>query len=464
MNHRLCSSMLLISVIGLTVSSPAPADLAHIGPIEAPTGFTDIMVLGTLYDVTFHELSFNEVYGSDILFPTLTFTDLTTASAAAEAIAAALNSLSPIPAEVGPLDQSTPNTTIMVPYEITTDQFFAAEVVTPLGSPLWGLAAAEVIPLARDGDRPEGNFAQWSPADDGEVGPEPPVAEDDIYATDRNAVLIVAAPGVLGNDSDANPGDVLMLTTTSVSGPSNGTLTISDDGSFTYTPNPGFMGLDSFTYVATDGTLSSAPATVTITVNNVPPVSDPGGPYLGTLDELVLFDGSGSFDPDGTIIAYVWDFGDGSVGAGPAPTHTYAAGGIYTVTLTVTDNDGTTDTATSTVYIPVPVSIDIKPGDGLNNINPKSKGLVAVAILTTDEFDATTVDGTTVLFGPGEAEPGHGAGHLEDVDEDGDLDLVLHFKIQDSGLALGDTEATLKGELFDGTPIEGTDSVNIVGG
>jgi PKD repeat protein len=84
---------------------------------------------------------------------------------------------------------------------------------------------------------------------------------------------------------------------------------------------------------------------------NQPPVADANGPYNGTVGVPLSFDGSGSFDADGTIVAYDWDFGDGNTGTGVTPTHTYAAAGGYTVTLTVTDNDGLTDTATTTAEI-----------------------------------------------------------------------------------------------------------------
>ena len=103
-----------------------------------------------------------------------------------------------------------------------------------------------------------------------------------------------------------------------------------------------------------------------------------------------------------------------------------------------------------------------------NSINLRSKGVIPVAILTTSvadgesiDFDATTVDGATVRFAG--ASPVHNGGHLEDVDDDGDLDWVGHFKVRDTGIEAGDTDATLTGDASNGIFILGTDSVNIVG-
>ena len=107
-----------------------------------------------------------------------------------------------------------------------------------------------------------------------------------------------------------------------------------------------------------------------------------------------------------------------------------------------------------------PVEIDIKPGSFPNSINPGGKGVIPVAILTTPDFDASTVDGDTARFGPDEAEPVHYA--LEDVDVDGDIDMILHFKTQETGIAEGDTEATLTAQTTGGTWIIGTDSVRTV--
>jgi hypothetical protein len=107
--------------------------------------------------------------------------------------------------------------------------------------------------------------------------------------------------------------------------------------------------------------------------------------------------------------------------------------------------------------------IDIKPGSDPNSINPRSKGVIPIAILTTDTFDATTVDPLTLLFAPNNAVEAHGQGHVEDADGDGDLDLMLHFNTQDTGIACGDTEASLSGATFDGTLITGSDSIVTVG-
>jgi hypothetical protein len=110
----------------------------------------------------------------------------------------------------------------------------------------------------------------------------------------------------------------------------------------------------------------------------------------------------------------------------------------------------------------VSVSIDIKAGSDPNSINTDNRGVVPVAILTTADFDALTVDADSLVFGPAEAEKMHKQAHVEDVDGDGDLDLLLHFRTQDTGIAPGDTEACLMGQTYDGAPIMGCDSVETV--
>jgi hypothetical protein len=112
---------------------------------------------------------------------------------------------------------------------------------------------------------------------------------------------------------------------------------------------------------------------------------------------------------------------------------------------------------------PFEVYIDVKPGSDPNSINPRSRGVIPVAILTTEDFDATAVDPSTVLFGKTgtEASPFHYA--FEDVDGDGDIDMILHFRTQETGLICGNTEAILTGATLDGQAIEGSDSIKTVG-
>ena len=98
----------------------------------------------------------------------------------------------------------------------------------------------------------------------------------------------------------------------------------------------------------------------------------------------------------------------------------------------------------------VPVTIDIKPGSFPSSINLTGKVIIAVAILSTPDFmDPSSVDVTTVRFGPAEATAVHG-GHLEDLNGDGKLDLVLHFQISETGIGCSDTSASLTGHIFGG--------------
>jgi hypothetical protein len=109
------------------------------------------------------------------------------------------------------------------------------------------------------------------------------------------------------------------------------------------------------------------------------------------------------------------------------------------------------------------VTIDIKPGSFPNSINPRNNGVIPVAILTTNTFNAATVSPTTVRFGPTGTEAAPVQFALEDVDGDGDVDLILHFNTEDTGIVCGVTSAAVGGRTTGGQPIRGTDSVRTVG-
>ena len=117
-----------------------------------------------------------------------------------------------------------------------------------------------------------------------------PVVSGGADSVDEDAALTVSAPGPLADDSDPY-GDPLSAVL--VSGPADGVLRFNPNGSFVYTPNSGFFGTDTFTYAAEDTTLSvsSQPATVTITVNEVnqaPTISAPATAIVNEGGKLVF--------------------------------------------------------------------------------------------------------------------------------------------------------------------------------
>ena len=175
-----------------------------------------------------------------------------------------------------------------------------------------------------------------------------------------------------------------------------------------------------------------------------------------------------------------WDVGDdvhtNSLGGTPNPPGTSLFRSSVTTPpfafLTNEDVIAYADVTRPAVVRPatLTVEIDIKPGDVPNSVNCQNgSGVIPVAILTTPDFDATGVDHATVLFdGASEshvvANTGFPRRHAEDVDGDGDTDLVFHFRYAETGLDCSAAAGTLTGALFDGTRIEGTDALEMVGG
>ena len=133
--------------------------------------------------------------------------------------------------------------------------------------------------------------------------------------------------------------------------------------------------------------------------------------------------------------------------------------GDTVVVWTATDDAGNTSSASQTVSVePLAVVIDIKPGNAANNINLRARGVIAVAVLTTDACDAASVSPSSIRFAG--ASPLRWS--MRDVDVDGDMDLSLQFRTQDLVLSPSASEAVLTGTTLTLIPIEGRDSVTIV--
>ncbi len=189
----------------------------------------------------------------------------------------------------------------------------------------------------------------------------PPVANNDSYNTITNITLSVAAPGVLGNDTDAN-GDSLMAVL--VSGPAHGTLSLTNNGGFSYTPANNFSGTDTFTYQASDGLTNSAPATVTISITttavNHPPVANNDN-YSTVVNTALTVGAPGILandtDPDGDNLTAVLVSSptNGTLnlntngGFSYTPTNNY----IGTDSFTYIASDGSTNSNPATVTITV---------------------------------------------------------------------------------------------------------------
>ncbi len=190
-----------------------------------------------------------------------------------------------------------------------------------------------------------------------------PSASNDSYSVDAGSTLGLTAPGVLGNDNDP---DNDSLTAVLASGPSSGTFNLSSNGSFNYTPSIA-SGSATFTYRASDGSLTSNVATVTITVNagtstNNSPTANAGPDQTVEADAggtaSVTLNGNGSSDPDpgDSIASYSWS-GPFGTATGATPSVTLGVGS-HTITLTVQDTNGASDTDTVQVTVnPAPTAV-----------------------------------------------------------------------------------------------------------
>jgi hypothetical protein len=111
----------------------------------------------------------------------------------------------------------------------------------------------------------------------------------------------------------------------------------------------------------------------------------------------------------------------------------------------------------------IEVTIDIKPWSLVNPVNPRSRGMTQVAVLGTSSFDVLGIEVSSVRFGPAGAAPVFEEPRYVDVDGDGVLDVLLHFRTQATGIECNQTEALLSAATLEGIRIEGRDHIITVG-
>jgi VCBS repeat-containing protein len=224
---------------------------------------------------------------------------------------------------------------------------------------------------------------------------DPPTANNDSISLDEDASTVSLQDLLLANDTDLDVGDIKRIVRAGT--PITGALNLDAGGNVTYTASgfdwlpQGVTANDAFTYTMADGVGAEATATVSVVVTGTddPPVAD----FSYRCSALTCaFTGTLSLDPDGTIVAYAWDYGDGSpTGSGGIVTHGYAMSNTYGVTLTVTSSDGGGDSQTQSV-----VAHDAMHIGDLDGILSGGGGWTAVVTATVHNGLHNAVAGATV--------------------------------------------------------------------
>lgn len=189
------------------------------------------------------------------------------------------------------------------------------------------------------------------------------------------------------------------------------------------------------------------------------------GHIVGFYQDIGLYNRHG-FIYDGTeyttidVPSVYYNYAQGISGLGDIVGYYQDSSGIHGFIATAEEGDPTWPSGT------LDVTIDIKPGSDTNSINLSSAGVIPVAILSSDTFDATMVDPNTVtLAGASVMVVGKSDRYLcseEDINEDGLIDLVCKVYTAFFMIETGETMAVLEAETYDGTQIRGEDSISIV--
>lgn len=151
-------------------------------------------------------------------------------------------------------------------------------------------------------------------------------------------------------------------------------------------------GVYMVTLTVTDNAGATANDNLVVTVGNTPPVASAGADQTSPRGSAVNFSAAGSYDADGSIVSYSWDFGDGTSATGATASRTYANAGAYTVTLTVTDNFGATGSDSALVNV---VNLANLPPVAVAGSDQSSVPGRALSFSSTGSYDP---DGTIVSY------------------------------------------------------------------
>ncbi|MCK9689636.1 Ig-like domain-containing protein [Scleromatobacter humisilvae] len=233
------------------------------------------------------------------------------------------------------------------------------------------------------------------------VTPATPVAAPDVVAALENAPV----SGSLAANDTPVAGEANTWTLSGA--PSHGTVVVNTDGTYTYTPAPGFAGTDSFTYAVTDGSGQASTATVTLSVAPAQVTASAGSGSVAENGSV-----SGSVAGDASSVpgdANTFGLGDthpahGTVVVNADGSYTYTPttgySGTDTFSYVVTDASGATSTATVTLTV-TPLSVSAKADTNAGSENSAISGSVAA--------DANAVAGDPNTFSLGATHPAHGS-------------------------------------------------------